>query len=89
MVNVVKGIDIVSHHDGKRYTNRIQYERALEREGCYVKPPQECNRLIEKLNDMKHSKPQAPQQAHNHTHIDLRNMRVETSYNPDNNPRKE
>lgn len=80
MVNIVKGIDIISHHDGKHYSNRIQYERQLERDGCYVKSPKDCERMIEKLNDLKHSKPQTPQDAPNHVHIDYRNGRVETSY---------
>jgi hypothetical protein len=80
MVNIVKGIDIISHGDGKHYTSRMQLERSLESQGMYIKSDKECKQLIEKLNDIKHSKPKEYTEQHNHTHIDLRNMQATTSY---------
>lgn len=85
MVNVIKGIDIVSHGDGKHYTSRMQLERSLEKQGMYIKPDKECKQLVERLNDEKHSKSREPQtNPHNHVHIDIRNMKTHTSYKAEN-----
>jgi|GEM_PF-4323553 len=86
MVNVIKGIDIVSHGDGKHYTNRLQMERALEKQGMNIMEEKTFREKREKFMDEKHSQPKSPSSgsAHNHVHIDLNNMKTHTSYRDQN-----
>ena len=82
MVNVIKGIDVVSHADGMHYTSLRQYEKSLESKGNYIMEDKQYKQLKEKIQDESRTPKKKPEE-YNHVHIDLANDRVIKSFNKD------
>lgn len=80
MVFIIKPIDIVSHHNGKRYTSTRQYERDLHKDGCDVMSDKQYRETREQLLDAERSAPKKAPDPVNHVHIDFNNGRIEKSY---------
>lgn len=75
MAFIRKSIDIISPADGKRYTDVVKYEKALDRQGQQVMSESEFKRLNEKLKDEARSQPKKKEE-YNHVHIDFANNKV-------------
>jgi hypothetical protein len=78
MAHIRKGIDIVSHSDGKRYDSLSKYEKSLDQRGQHIMSDKDFRQLREKLRDEESSmkKERAPSTAFSHVHIDLNNDKV-------------
>lgn len=79
MVNIIKPIDIISRHDGQRYTSTRELERSLHSQNKDIMTDKSFRETREKLLDIERSRPAAPPERYNHVHIDFNNGRVTKS----------
>lgn len=82
MVFIRKPIDIISRADGKHYTSVTAFEKALDKQNCWVYTEKEFQRMKEKILDESRSAPK--QKLYNNVNIDLNNDRIEKSWMEEN-----
>lgn len=80
---IKKNIDVVSHADGKRYTDVRKYEQSLDKLGKYVMSEKEFKQTREELMDTRNQAKDPSKPTSNHLHIDLRNGKDSEFYDKD------